>query len=445
MPASSPVPQRRANAPATAAGAVPAAPGAGRPPTAGAVGARPAPARPARVRPAGSSPVGPGRQDSLRAHNLAVLTTELFGSGRPLSRADLAGRTGLTRSTVSRLVEDLLGAGIVAELPASAGLRGRPAVPLAPAGRTFAGLGLEVNVDYLAVRVLDLRGEVLAARTVGRDLAGSPAAAVLTDLAGLATAALAEAGADRLVGSVLAVPGLVGPDGRRLLLAPNLGWADLEPARFLALPADVEVVNEAKLAALAAAHAAPGRLAGAPTFFYLSAHVGIGAATVLDGRLADGPRGWAGEVGHVAVEPDGPRCRCGARGCLEQYAGKQALRAAAGLPATAPPAEVLRLAAEPGSPARAALDRAGWALGVVLAGVVNILDVEEIVLGGELAPFLDHLRPGIEAELGRRVLAAPWSTFIVRADGASAPAATGGALRALARVVAEPARWVGPR
>ncbi|WP_230977421.1 ROK family transcriptional regulator [Georgenia yuyongxinii] len=403
----------------------------------------------------GPAPTPSLRQASLRELNLAVVCAALFRAEAPLSRAELAARTGMTRATASRLVDDLLAAGILEELEATGGRRGRPAVPLRAAAGTFVGLGLEVNVDYLAGQVVDLRGRTLAERVVPRDVSGADPASVLADVARLGTDLVAAVDGTRLVGTVLAVPGLVDRRSGQLLLAPNLQWRDVDLVAALggatveAFGGTVTVANEAKLAALAMATAAPGRLGALRTFLYVSAQVGVGAAAVVDGEVMTGPHGWAGEIGHISVEPDGPPCRCGARGCLEQYAGKAAVLERAGLPLSASPEELLGRAAHrgpAGDRAARALDRAGWALGVVLSGAVNLLDIDQIVLGGELAPLTARLRPRLEAELHTRVLASAWASMsVTSAPAGPAPAARGAALRAVSAVLREPARWVPER
>ncbi|WP_460682556.1 MarR family transcriptional regulator, partial [Nesterenkonia populi] len=124
-----------------------------------------------RDRPRNGEALRPGaRQETLREANLLVLTEEIFAAAEPLSRADLSIRTGMTRSTVSRLVDELLAAGIVREgSPVVGGARGRPAVPLTPARKTLAGLGVEVNVDFMAARALDLTGAVLSEEIIEGD------------------------------------------------------------------------------------------------------------------------------------------------------------------------------------------------------------------------------------------------------------------------------------
>ncbi|NDK31617.1 ROK family transcriptional regulator [Nesterenkonia sp. Hz 6-5] len=414
-----------------------------------------------RDRPSHDEALRPGaRQESLREANLLLITEEIFASTEPLSRADLSIRTGMTRSTVSRLVDDLLAAGIVREgSPIIGPSRGRPAVPLTPARRTLAGLGVEVNVDFMAARVLDLTGSVLAEAITEGDYRSSDPERVLREAGELAARVAEQAVATGawVVGTVLALPGLVAADERSLLLAPNLGWTDVDVVDLLCASVteglfgySVTVANEAKLAALAVAHELTEADGEEQTFLYVSAQMGIGSAVVIDGVVEAGPHGWAGELGHLSVEPSGPECSCGSNGCLEVYAGKHALLAAAGLEPSATAEDLIQLV-EPtdaypydsGEKANDAISRAGWSLGVALAGAMNVLDVHDVVLGGEFGPLTDLLRPHIEEQLERRVLASQWADFRVRESGTGlAPATSGGAMRALRVVVEAPQDWV---
>ncbi|GMA24337.1 hypothetical protein GCM10025864_20960 [Luteimicrobium album] len=284
------------------------------------------------------------RQASLREHNLALVARSVFGAAEPPSRAAVAVATGLTRATVGSLVDQLVAGRVVAELAPAPGQVGRPAVPLVPAPRTVVGLGLEVNVDYVGVRALDLSGATVAERIEGApggapaDFSGSDPVRVLARVGDLARDVVAEIEAEgmRVAGTRLALPGLVDARAGFLQVAPNLGWESLAPVPLLGpLPAGVEIANEANLAGLAqlpfGQFAASGH--DGTTFVHVSGDVGIGAAIVLDGQLYLGRHGWAGEIGHVVVDPSGPRCRCGATGCLEQLAGKDAILRGLGLDA----------------------------------------------------------------------------------------------------------------
>ncbi|GGL02355.1 ROK family protein [Mangrovihabitans endophyticus] len=371
----------------------------------------------------------PVRQSSVRAHNLALALTTVVNSANPISRAALASATGLTRATVSALVDELIAGDLLTEVepPPRTGA-GRPAAGLAPAPDGPVGLGLEINVDYLAACVVDLTGAVRHRLVSHADQRPVDAAQALSGLAALAGRAreLAEADGLRAAGAALAVPGLVGADGR-VRVAPNLGWQDVDARALLQAELDLPVAvdNEANLAALSELRAAGGR----PSFVYVSGEIGIGAGLVLDGTLYRGVRGWSGEIGHVSIDPDGPACRCGAHGCLELFAGQEAIQSAAARSSTA-----------------RALTAAGRALGIALAAVVNLLDVDTIVLGGGYAPLVPDLAGPIEAELRRRVLTFDLAPVELRAAALGADAAMRGAADAVIRSVQQdPAAWLANR
>ncbi|MGX6602275.1 ROK family protein [Micromonosporaceae bacterium Da 78-11] len=366
---------------------------------------------------ASSTPV---RQSSVRAHNLALVLQTVANSADRPSRAAISGRTGLTRATVSALVDDLIAGGLLIELdPTPRAGAGRPAAGLALAPDGPAGLGLEINVDYLAACVLDLTGVVRHRFVTPADHRAVPPADALREVGRLAATARVAAEADglALAGATLAVPGLVTAAGL-VRIAPNLGWQDVDvPALLRDAPAladlPIAVDNEANLAALGELRADGGD----PTFLYVSGEVGIGAGIVLDGALYRGGRGWSGEIGHLTVYPDGRTCRCGSSGCLEQYAGQEAV-------ATDP-------------------ERAAAALGIALAAVVNLLDIGVIVLGGGYAPAFEKLRAGIEAELKRRVLTADLAPVTLRPALLGADAAMRGAADTVVRGVRDnPAAWL---
>nr|WP_194720109.1 ROK family protein [Cellulosimicrobium arenosum] len=394
----------------------------------------------------------------MREHNLALVARAVFEAGGPCSRADVASATGLTRATVSTLVEQLLGARIIAELPPLAPQRaGRPAVPLVPAARTVVGLGLEVNVDYLGCRVLDLAGAVVAEHVEPDDLHDCDPSVVLGRLGRLARALVAHVEEDGMTvaGATLALPGLVDVRSARLEVAPNLGWSRLDPLPLLGLDTGgdartlaVTVANEAKLAALAQSARGPDsddrpRADVPDTYLYVSGDVGIGSAIVVDRRIFHGRHGWAGEIGHVVVDPSGPRCRCGATGCLEQYAGKDALLRGAGLAPGDATSDLLAALEAGETAALTCLRRAGTALGSALADYVNLVDIDTVLLGGIYPPLLPYLRAPVEAELRSRVLAAPWAALHVDAAPVDHHAAlTGGAREVLRGVVEHPTRWV---
>lgn len=407
----------------------------------------------ARVRTAGRA----ARQESLREHNLSLTLQKVVDAIRPVSRADISAVTGLARATVSGLVDQLIDASLVIELAApvtrEARSVGRPAVPLAPARGTVAGVGMEVNVDYLGVRAVDLAGRVLTEVVEIDNFRNSRPEVVLDRLARIAGRVLANLSADgvRVAGTALALPGLVDRVTGPLRYAPNLGWRDVDVVGLLTThpvlagfpPA---LANEANLAALAEAVAR--RDVGRASFVYVSGEVGIGGAIVLDGEIFAGRHGWSGEIGHTVVdafaatEAADPAARAGRR-TLEDYAGQDALMRQAGLDPTAHLGDLVRAAEAGDAAALESLRRGGTALGVVLANVVNVVDVGMIVLGGRFSEIYPFVREAVEEQLERCVIFAPWSPVEVQvARAGEYPAMTGGAIAELRTVVADPVAWV---
>ena len=233
----------------------------------------------------------------MRASNLSLVLREVAAAA-PLSRAQLAVRTGLTKSSVSGLVADLLTAGLITEGSAIHAVeRGRPGSALALGRQGAAGLGLEVNVDYLAAVVTDLTGSPRYHHVLTVDNRGVPPADVLAGLAGLAGAAAAAAAEQglKLAGACVAVPGAV-TEQATVLQAPNLGWRDVDVAAPIAsavpaTPLGVAVENEANLAALGELWFG---LENPGDFVHVSGEVGIGGGIVVGGELFVVPVGWQG-------------------------------------------------------------------------------------------------------------------------------------------------------
>ena len=396
--------------------------------------------------PTGRPPITPARQSSLREHNLGLVLDQIVNTTTPPSRADIAGTTGLTRATVSSLVDRLLAGRLIAELaPVVLPRAGRPAVPLVPAPRGLMAVGLEVNVDYLGARAVDLTGATLAEQVVSGDFRHTDPQPVLAMLAELFTDTLGPLILQGipLAGCYVALPGLVDRRTGPLRLAPNLGWQGVDVVGLLAAAIGmpdlrISLANEATLAARAEAEAL--RPSGVHSFFYVSGEIGIGGAIVTDGLVTPGRHGWSGEIGHTLIDPSGPRCGCGAFGCLEQYAGKDAMMRAAGLQLELPIQALLDIADKPVT--ATAFDYAGRALGTALANAVNLIDIDTVVLGGIYTPLARYLIPGITEQIATRVLFHPWSPVTVQpAQALDYAALSGGARTVLGEIVLDPNSW----
>ncbi|PBC65462.1 ROK family protein [Streptomyces sp. Tue6028] len=352
--------------------------------------------------PTGSGRRLPDTQQGMRRRNLSRVMHTVSAEG-PLSRAAVASRIGLTRAAVSTLVDELIRSGLLEELgPERPGRVGRPGSALAVSGRGPAGIGAEVGVDHLAVCAVDLRGDIRARAVRHGTNRGRSPEPVVEELSAMVRQVVAEAEREGLwpAGLAVAVPGLVARDARTVVRAPNLHWQDTDLSALLPADLPLTVDNEANFGGLAELWLGD---ATPRDFLHVSAEIGIGAAVLVDGHLLRGTRGFAGELGHVPVHPDGPECPCGGHGCLEQYAGEEAVLRAAGLEPGEDRVGLLSERAAQGDPhVRRALRDAGTALGIALTGAVNLLDPETVVLGGALSGLAPWLLPSLEEELARR-------------------------------------------
>ncbi|WP_155388981.1 ROK family transcriptional regulator [Catellatospora paridis] len=383
----------------------------------------------------------------VRATNLAVVLRYVRGHA-PCSRAEIAAATGLNKATVSSLVADLIERRLLRETGLTEHRIGRPATMLVLDGSPYAAIGIEVNADYLTAVAIDLAGQqVLSWRRSFAGLASSPAQAA-TAIAALGRRAVNRVLKEdrRVLGLTVGVPGLVSPDGV-VIMAPNLGWRDVNLRdivnRALGEPDfPVAVDNDANLAVLAESRY--GAFAGSQNLIYLTGEVGIGAGIISDGQPLRGHRGFPGEIGHITIDPQGPPCACGRRGCLEAIAGITAIIARV-LPEVAGDGditdlqpevdEVVRRARGNDPAALRALEDVGRALGQGVSILANLLDPEVVVLGGYFVPLAPWLLPPVEAELrARRIGPEEGGAKVVASILDHGAAATGGAATVLDHV-----------
>lgn len=368
----------------------------------------------------------PAGQHTIRRHNRSLVLS-LIAAAPQQTRVQLADSTGLARATISALVDELIESELVIELP-PARARGRPASPLQLNPGGPAAIGIEINVDHSSACVLDLTGVVRDWRSLRTDNAASMPQAGLRHACQLASALATSVGLP-IAGIAVAVPGLVSASGQMFEM-PNLPrWSGTDlraPLAKMTGRAIVTVDNEANLAALAERWYG-NRLTD---FIYVSGEIGVGAGLVLGGELFQGVRGFAGEIGHVQVDPAGPLCGCGNRGCLEQVAGKTAVLRAA---AAADEDQLFRNAEAAERRALAALTQAAAALSVAIGAAINVVDVPAVVLGGFYARLGSWLAEPLAAALSRRVVS--HAPVAVRVSGLGAKAAALGAAGSVIRHV----------
>jgi predicted NBD/HSP70 family sugar kinase len=398
-------------------------------------------------------PVGqsrPADQAGLRRGNLALLVRTLREHGA-LSRAQLAVRSGLSKATVSSLVTDLETRGLVHDAGVSAGGQGRPGQLVDLRSASVCGIGIDVHVGHVGALVTDLAGEVLWQRRVICDVPGIGPERALDQLAELATEAIhaVEGRVGPPVGVTVSVPGLVDTYAGVVTFSPRLRWRDVAVADGLAartgLGLDtIAVDNDANLGAMAELTAMD-----VTDLVYLTGDFGIGGGVIAGGRLVRGSIGFAGEIGHMAMDPLGPHCSCGRRGCWETQVGLGAL-----LHACADPDDPVRdptldldqrmriLRARAGQHDRRTLDalhQIGTALGLGVSILVNLLNPAVVVLGGYFAALPEWLVEPIRNQVVAHVLApGAGGARVVGSRLGFTAATTGGALASLRRVLEDP-------
>lgn len=362
-------------------------------------------------------------QEDLRNHNLSVTLDTLLRAQKPMSRADLAKETGLTKATLSLLASMLIESGVVQEgEPVVSTTYGRPSTPLEIRGGSIAGIGLQINTDGYGCLALDLNGDTLGREWVSEDMTGTDPYEIFAKLDAMTfplESRLKRRGC-KVVGAGLALPGIV-TDDMWLLVARNLGWENVNLTRFnVVRRLDVVAGNEAKMAAIAQIPGYATERASflnvvdrTDSFIYLSTDIGIGGAVVRDGEVVMGSHGFAGEIGHLSVAMDGPLCSCGRHGCLEAFAGRRALVEAAGIAedGDATSSEAIDMFLQRwrvgDSDVAKVVDQAADALVSAIASAVNLVDVDTVLLGGLWTHFGDELATVLEGRLRSEILGYP--------------------------------------
>ncbi|MEO8288048.1 MAG: ROK family transcriptional regulator [Chloroflexota bacterium] len=405
-----------------------------------------------------------GDQALVREINLSIILNALRDQS-PISRASLAAITGLNKTTVSSLVQQLIDAHFVSEIGADRTEdTGRPGILLKLNPKVGCIVGAEIGVDFISVIITDFAADVLwryqeksasyssQERTIQRTLT------IINE--GIAAT---EGKCNAVLGLGLGVPGLVDGTSGTLLFAPNLQWQDVPLREILQAEFDfpVYVDNEANMATLGESYFGVAR--GSKSVLYVSAGVGLGGGIVLDGRILPGTAGFAGEVGHMTLIIDGRRCNCGNHGCWETLVSQEALfrriREATGEGNASSLTRYLEAegegltvplivdAARSGDLVTLkALEDTAYYLGVGLANLVNALNPEIVVFGGILSLGSDYLLPTLRRVIRERALR--WSVdsmqVMVAAHGFDA-CVMGGIASVYYQILSQPFRPIRDR
>ena len=336
-----------------------------------------------------------------RAHNASLVLRALYDLG-PISRAEIARLTGLTRTSVGELVADLEAEGLAEDIGRGPSTGGKAPTLVALIDDARHVVTLDLGERTFTAALLNLRGTIRHRAT--RDLEGADgdtALALVTDLIDEILAV----DHSPILGIGVGTPGIVDSHGT-IRWAVNLSWTDLPLGEILQtryrLPTIVS--NDSRAAAIATylfgGEDRPSNLVA------IKVGRGIGAGLVLNGELFGGDGDGAGEIGHIVVEPDGAECHCGRFGCLETVASAPAiLRASEAAGFRGLTLEALGASAASGDASALAVVRAaGRALGTAIANLIGILDVREIVVHGSVTALGDPWLEAIRDEATRRSL-----------------------------------------
>lgn len=348
--------------------------------------------------------------DAVRRSNLSQVLRMLHIEG-PATRAQITTRTGLNRSTVLTLVQELADVGLVEEgEPQSSGGRGRPSPLVSVRPMRTAVLTVDVKVDSIGAGIVGLGGHRLTLHRLERPRVRIGLEPTLDDLEALARQALDDLDPHQHLSAVaVSVAGLVHRHSLTVSEGPNIGWTQTPLPRLLLerLGLDVPAVLANDGDAGVWAEHQRGVAVGVDDVVYLSGEVGLGSGVLAGGRPLGGVVGYAGELGHMVVDPDGPRCGCGANGCLELLVGEQAILRRAGHPEDGGRDAVLALLGElerGEAQATEAMQRTAHWLAIGVANIVNVFNPRMVVLGDLHAMLHPYVVDQVDVRLATKSL-----------------------------------------
>jgi glucokinase-like ROK family protein len=355
-------------------------------------------------------------QQQTKQHNKRLVLKTIYGE-EAISRAMLARATHLTRTTVSNIVAELLEDGLIAEIGQGPSLGGKRPILLSLIDNARNLIGIDLGNSEFRGGIFDLRGRMLHNISLPvDDCQGEGAVQLVYDLIDQLIA-----NSHNPIGGIgIGTPGVTDAQRGVVYEAVNLGWHNLPLKDLLkahySFP--IHVANDSQVAVLG--EYIFGQNQEMPNLVVVKAGRGISAGVVLDGRLYIGERSGQGEIGHVMVVENGEICRCGHRGCLETVAGTRAIIEQAQATAQANSNSLLHQftdtletittdmiyqAFEAGDEAiRQIITQVGRYLGMAVAHLVALLNIQHIVIGGRLARFGDWLVTAVRQEMSQRVL-----------------------------------------
>ncbi|WP_282155340.1 ROK family protein [Cytobacillus gottheilii] len=340
-------------------------------------------------------------QQVVKKNNKA-LVLQIIIEKEQISRADIAQVSGLNKTTVSLLVNELLEEELIFESGPGISSGGRRPVILHFNKEAGYTIGVDIGVNYVLCVLTDLQGKIIIEKN--QIVQRTPYSGIISIVQTMIQSLLEEMPASKygVVGIGAGVPGIVNSEGT-ILLAPNLGWtniqlkADLE--KMFQIPVIIE--NEAKAGAVGEQQFGAGQ--DFQNIIYISAGIGIGVGIIFNKQLYQGKNGFSGEMGHMIIQMNGKRCNCGSRGCWEAYASEQALLEMAEQNAETLE-QLVQLADNGDQTARDLFKEAGNYLGYGINNIINTFNPDQIILGNRMALAKDWLEEAIQTTIVNHTL-----------------------------------------
>ncbi len=345
------------------------------------------------------------------------IVLELIRANQPVSRADLSRHSGLQRSTVSKIVEQLIGEKWVSEGGFASRPRGRHPTLLG-LNDDLVVIAVDIHPTQATVATVDLKGRLLSRSNV--PLTSDPAAStkLITDCMLRLQKSLP---GKSIEGIGISLPGRVDPSTQRLIFAPNLDWPDFDLKKVIETTIGLPVKMENAAKACLLAELTFRRIDGIRDIVLVTVSEGVGTAVFANGQLLSGNRGMAGEFGHVSIDPSGPRCSCGRNGCWETFASfRAALRYYKELQASGHPItfqELLNLAEQGDQFAAEALAKQAHYIGRGLEMIITGLSPSLILISGDITSAWHRFGPAIEAEIAKLSLGGTLPQILPTHDG----------------------------
>ena len=323
-----------------------------------------------------------------------VLETIIHKSS--ISRADIATSTGLNKGTVSSLVNELLDENLINESGPGKSSGGRRPVILLFNQVAGYSIGIDLGVNYILGVLTDLNGDICSEQQM--NFTNLTYEEILEEMFKITDLLIAAAPKSTygIIGIGVGVPGVVNKD-KKILLAPNLNWRniDLKTSLEQRYRVTVTIENEANAGAYGEKNFGIGKEFN--NIIYISVGIGIGVGLILNGQLYRGNNGFSGEIGHMAIEVDGPQCSCGSKGCWELYASEKSLLLNANRIGLAPAQNnslslerVIDIANNGSVDAIQLFDTVGKYLAVGINNIINIFNPEQVIIGNKMAEA-EHL------------------------------------------------------